>query len=58
MQYIELIQNSGKQLLSLLEDIIDISKIQSNQLRIDKNAFDLNELMDELYLIFSNPAKT
>jgi len=57
MQYIELIQNSGKQLLSLLEDIIDISKIQSNQLRIDKNAFDLNELMDELYLIFSNQLK-
>ena len=53
-QYIELIENSGNQLLVLLEDIIDISKIQSNQLRISKTSFDFNELLQELYVIYSN----
>lgn len=56
--YIELIENSGNQLLSLIEDIIDISKIQSNQIRIAKTSFDLNALLDELYVIFSNQLKS
>lgn len=53
-QYIELIENSGNQLLALIEDIIDISKIQSNQIRINKTSFDLNELLQELYAIYAN----
>jgi PAS domain S-box-containing protein len=53
-QYIELIENSGNQLLSLIEDIIDISKIQSNQIKIAKTYFELNELFNELYAIYSN----
>lgn len=53
-QYIELIENSGNQLLALIEDIIDISKIQSNQIQINKTSFDLNELFQELYAIYSN----
>ncbi len=57
-QYIDLIQNSGNQLLSLIEDIIDISKIQSNQLRISKSQFDLNQCMEELYMVFSAQLKS
>ncbi|MGD9977106.1 MAG: PAS domain S-box protein [Bacteroidales bacterium] len=57
-QYLELIQNSGNQLLSLIEDIIDISKIQSNQLRLNKENFDLNHLMEELYVVFSTQLKS
>jgi len=57
-QYVDLIQNSGNQLLSLIEDIIDISKIQSNQLRLAKSYFDLNQLMEELFLVFSTQLKT
>lgn len=56
-QYIDLIQNSGHQLLLLIEDIIDISKIQSNQLRLKMETFDINKLMEELYLIFTNQLK-
>lgn len=57
-QYIDLIQNSGNQLLSLIEDIIDISKIQSNQLRISKSSFNLNQYMEELYMVFSAQLKS
>ncbi|QKG80765.1 PAS domain S-box protein [Tenuifilum thalassicum] len=57
-QYIELIENSGNQLLSLIEDIIDISKIQSNQIKIAKTYFELNELFNELYKIYSNVLKS
>ncbi len=56
-QYVDLIQNSGNQLLSLIEDIIDISKIQSNQLRLAKSYFDLNQLLEELFLVFSTQLK-
>ena len=56
-KYIELIQNSGNQLLSLIEDIIDISKIQANQLRILNSPFDLNQCMEELYSVFSSQLK-
>lgn len=56
-KYIELIQNSGNQLLSLIEDIIDISKIQANQLRILKSPFDLNQCMEDLYSVFSSQLK-
>lgn len=53
-QYIDLIQNSGNQLLSLIDDIIDISRIQSNQIKINKVDFDLNQLLEELYQIYTN----
>jgi CheY-like chemotaxis protein len=40
----------------LIEDIIDISKIEAGQLKINKRPFVLNSLMDQLYSIFSvNP---
>jgi two-component system sensor histidine kinase EvgS len=53
-EYSKLIQNSGRQLLRLITDIIDISKIQSNQLVVEMTKIDVNELMQELYVEFLN----
>lgn len=57
-QYIEMIQTSGNHLLAVINDIVDISKIQANQLKITYSEVNLNDLMDELYLTFSSQLKT
>lgn len=49
IQNINQVQESGNQLLSLIEDIIDISKIQTNQLNLKISPFNLNQLFLELY---------
>jgi signal transduction histidine kinase len=44
-RFIEIIHNSGEQLLNIIDDILDISMIESNQLKIHKVSFSLNELL-------------
>lgn len=56
-QYIDLISSSGTQLISVIEDILDTSKIQANQLRLSIHEFDLNALFVDLYTIFSEQVK-
>ncbi len=43
-----IIQSSSKQLLQLINDIVDISKIEANQLTIYKETFCLSELIQEI----------
>lgn len=50
--YIEAIIASGKRMLSIINDIINISKIETGQIELRKEATDINKLMDELYVFF------
>jgi PAS domain S-box-containing protein len=50
--YSEMIGTAGKSLLQLIEDIIDISKIEAGQLRINKSEFEVNRVLKELKLTF------
>ena len=49
MLFIDRITNSSHQLLSIVEDIINISKIDSQQIGLIENELSVNELMTELY---------
>ncbi len=49
-KYIEIIQKSSEYLLTLVSDIIDISKIEAGQLDLRKQAVDLDEMMKDLRL--------
>lgn len=51
--YIDIITKSSDQLLSLITDIVDISKIEAGQLELFKNSFNLNALVKELKTEFS-----
>ena len=44
--YLEAIHSSGLLLLHLINDILDVSKIEANQLVIESNSFDLEELIE------------
>lgn len=48
------IVRSSETLLNLINDIIDISKIEAGQLRINKDDCNINELFDELLFIYDN----
>jgi len=52
-KYIGIINNNGEQLLSLLNDIIDISKIEVGELKIHKEHFNLYDIMVNIYDSFS-----
>ena len=50
--YGDIINNSGRRLIKVIDDIIDISMIQSNQMDFVFDHFDLNDLLTELYRSF------
>jgi PAS domain S-box-containing protein len=51
--YIELINVSANSLLTLIDDILDLSLIHSDQLIIHEKEFSLNQLMDTIKAIYS-----
>ncbi len=51
-EFIEMIKSSGRLLLNLINDIIDISKIEAGELKIQKASFPIVELLDETYQTF------
>jgi len=53
-KYLKLIQNNGELLLELISDIIDLSRIEANQLKINVQECKLNELMGDIYTQFHN----
>lgn len=48
-EYSQIIYDSGQVLLRLIDDIIDIAKIESGQMRINNNTFLLNDYLRSLY---------
>ncbi|WMW22124.1 ABC transporter substrate binding protein [Methanolobus mangrovi] len=50
--YAGLIKKSGEQLLLIIDDILDISKIEANQLDLHNEAFNVNHMLDDLYSLF------
>ncbi len=42
-----MIQNAGERLLRIIDDILDIAKIESNQLKIIKKLFGINVALNE-----------
>jgi len=55
--YIQYINNNGISLLHLINDIIDIAKIQAGQLKVSKSNFRLDEILEELHEAFSSELK-
>jgi len=52
-EYLQMISANGKLLLNLVNDIIDISKIESKQVDLFESEFSVKELLDEISCIIS-----
>ncbi|MDD3859845.1 MAG: ATP-binding protein, partial [Bacteroidales bacterium] len=51
-EYISLIEKSGMRMLNIINDIIDISKIESGQMQVYLSETDINAVMENQYAFF------
>lgn len=57
-RYIHVIEQSGNRMLNIINDIVDISKIEAGQMNIHLEETDVNQLLRDLKVFFSPEAKT
>ena len=57
-RYIEALHKSGMALLQVINDILDISKIEASKLKLEVIAFDMRQLVNDVLELFSGPAET
>lgn len=50
--YVQTIHSSGNELLTLINEILDISKLESGQIELDDVQFDINALIEDCLSIF------
>jgi len=55
--FVSIIQNSGKQLLNIIDDILDISILETKQVKVVEEQLCLNDVLLELFSIFDIKAK-
>ncbi|MCA6059121.1 response regulator [Thalassolituus sp. ST750PaO-4] len=55
--YLDIIHNSSHALLDIINDILDLSKIESGNLEIEQIDFDLNRLITDIYQLFNEPVR-
>lgn len=51
--YIDLVESNTESLLVLIDEIIDLSKIEAQQLTLKKQSFSIDILLSELFQVFS-----
>ncbi|MEJ5265607.1 MAG: PAS domain S-box protein [Bacteroidales bacterium] len=51
-KYLDIIINSSKQLLSIVNDVLEISRLESRTVPLHFSTFNLNHLAEELYHLF------
>ncbi|MBT8765493.1 hybrid sensor histidine kinase/response regulator [Metapseudomonas boanensis] len=55
--YVQTIHSSGNELLTLINEILDISKLESGQIELDDVQFDLNALIEDCLDVFRAKAE-
>lgn len=56
--YLQIIKRAGLQLLDIVNDVIDISKIEAGNIDIHSSSIDINLLIKEIQEFFSNEASS
>ena len=52
-EYIRIIEKSGKRMLNIIHDIVDISKIESGQMEVSISETNINEQIEYIYNFFT-----
>ena len=56
-KYVSIIRKSSDQLLHIINDILDVSKIEVGEVKLVKTQLDINKLLTELNVLFSSVIK-
>jgi len=56
-EYVKVIEGSGNELLDVITDILNISKIETGLMTIKKTLFNVNDLIEEVYKMFAPEAE-
>lgn len=54
---LEIIARSGEHLLALINDVLDMAKVEAGQTSLNRQSFDLYQLLDDLEALFNLRAK-
>jgi signal transduction histidine kinase len=57
-RYADIIVRSGNQLLNLINDILDLSKIEADELTIYRENLNVGDLLDDMYSLFNVQAES
>ncbi|NVO85232.1 PAS domain S-box protein [Hymenobacter terrestris] len=55
-EYVDTLRKSSDALLAILNDILDLSKIQAGKLQLNESGIDLHYTLEKIYSLFSNRA--
>lgn len=55
-KYTDIIQKSSYQLLKIVEDILEISALETNKIQLSEESFSLNKLLEDLFSFYSKVA--
>jgi len=58
INYVRSVKNSGKVLLTIINDILDLSKIEANKLQIQLDSTNIKQVSEEIGSIFSLKARS
>ncbi|NQV01405.1 MAG: response regulator [Bacteroidia bacterium] len=53
IEYIDIIRERGNDLMRIISDIIDVAKIESGQLKINIKDCKVNQLLEDIHVVFS-----
>jgi len=56
-QFVDIIHSSSQALLNIINDILDLSKIESGNFELENINFDLHQLCHDVYQLFSSSAR-
>jgi len=56
-KYVQIIHSSSLQLLTVISDILDISKIEAGQIHFSSDLIDINKLMSQLFQTYKKSGK-
>jgi PAS domain S-box-containing protein len=51
-EYIRIIEKSGARMLNIINDLVDISKIEANLMKVDINDVNINKKIEFIYIFF------
>jgi PAS domain S-box-containing protein len=57
-QYIEIINKCNEQLLHIIDDLVDISKIEASQMQLNEQECNLDSLFEDLFVIYKRELET